>query len=86
MAKSQYNADSASVPQSPLPSNGGQISAFEIAPTTLKDALPTPTTFVLASTTAYFGESIDLKLRLPDHVSAGRQARQSGNPTPNSID
>jgi hypothetical protein len=89
MAKSQYIADSAPLPQPLLPPNGNQMGAFKTAypPTSfLKDTLPLTTTFVVTGMSTHIGETADLARRLSEHVFVHRQAGQSGIPTLTSID
>jgi hypothetical protein len=89
MAKSQYSADSASLPQPPLPSDGNRMGTFKTAglPTSfLKDALPVPTTFVVTDMSAYIGKSADLGCRLSEHRSVRRNVGKNDTPAPTSID
>jgi hypothetical protein len=91
MAKSQYSADSASLPQSPSSSNGNRVDIFKTAyiPGPFpKDTLSVSATFVVTRTNGYVGESADLRRRLPEHGAVRRTAGQSGtcNPTSISID
>jgi hypothetical protein len=89
MANSQYNADSAPLPQPPLPCSGNNVGTFKSlnlpAPFS-KGTLPVPTTFVLRGTNAYVGESAHFGRRYLERVSIHRKAGQSGTPTPISID
>ena len=91
MAKSQYSADSAPLPQSRSPFDGNKVGVFKTAylpAAFLKDMLSVPATFVVTGTNAYIGESADLRRRLPEHGAVRRTDGQSGTctPTPISID
>lgn len=89
MAKSQYSADSASLPQYPSTSSGNRMGTFKIAyfpARYLKDPFSAPTTFVLTGTNTYVGENVDLGRRIPEHASVRRKAGHSGTYTPTSID
>jgi hypothetical protein len=89
MAKNQYSADSAPLPQSPSPSNGnkmGAVTPLNVPASFLKDMLPASKTYVLTGMNAYIGETRDVMRRLTDRESVHRKAGQSGIPTPTSID
>ncbi|MCS3765275.1 hypothetical protein [Bradyrhizobium centrosematis] len=91
MAKRQYSADSAPLPQSYLPPDGNKMGTFESlhlrAPFS-KGTSSVPTTFVITGTNAYIGENVDLRRRIPEHYSVRRKTGHSGTytPTPISID
>ena len=84
MAKTEYSADSAPLPQSP---SAGDKTAYLPAPFP-KDTLSLTTTFVVTGTTGYIGESADLGRRLSKHGAVHRTAGQSGTcpPIHTSID
>jgi hypothetical protein len=79
MAKSQYSADSASLPPPRLPSDGNKMGTSTplIPASFLKNTLPVSTTFVLTD----IGENADLGRRLPEHGSVRRKTGQSGTPS-----
>jgi hypothetical protein len=94
MAKSQYNADSASLPPLPLrPGMPGsrqtdavEIVSFPALPA--NDALPMPATYILVGgAKSYVGESAHLERRLPARGAFEAQPNLSGAfPTTSSID
>lgn len=88
MAKSQYSADSASLPQSLSPSSRnkkGVVTLFNIPAPSFTGILPAPKSYVLTGMNAYVGVSQAMH-RLTDRVSVHRMSEQSGAPTPNSND
>jgi hypothetical protein len=86
MAKREYSADSAPLPQPYLPPDGNKMGTFESLPAPFsKGTSPVPTTFVLTGTNAYIGESADLRRRLPEHGAVRRTAGQSGTCIPTLI-
>lgn len=91
MAKSQYSADSAPLPQSPSPPNSNKVDVFKTAyfpAPFLKDVLLASKTYVLIGMNGYIGESANLRRRLREHGAVRRMDGQSGTctPTPISID
>lgn len=85
MAKSEYSADSAPLPQSLASSNRNKLDIFNAAhlpapfPT---DRLSVNVSFLVAGTNGYIGESADVWRRLAEHGTVRRTAGQSGTCTP----
>jgi hypothetical protein len=90
MAKNEYSADSAPMPQPPSPSGDLKTGAFAfrcVPASSLKDRLPATKIYVLAdSTGTYVGETDHFVRRLTGHAPVHRQADETGTPSPTSID